>query len=298
MIWKWFLGCLILGISSCGICTQKKKDQKDLNMTENKGIQVDIVDNVSNELWKLHPTLHYMRGELNSMSKMTGEYAHRTGSAVKDSAMVADAQLFWNDFETEYMMYTPSETLLKQLDSVLRSKVLNAGSGLITLPTFRLLMVGGNWCSDTRMGLPRLCKVLDQLMLISEGNVVISKNELEVSNIRLVLDYLRVDRDKNFIESQKARQYLLHGGLSNVKDGGTGGINLNLEKAGRVPEVLFSQKLLSNKSAEVLVDQAEDSWIFMGSIIEMPMKSWEADMLKFFAESVDATLLIDPQIKK
>ena len=233
-----------------------------------------------------------------AMAKATGDYSASSGSMVDDSAMRADAQLFWDDFETEYMMYSPSEALLKQLDSVLRSKVLNAGSGLITLPTFRMLMIGGNWCSDTRMGLPRLCKVLDQLMLTSEGNVVISKTELEVSSVRLVLDYLRVDRDKKFIESDKAHKYVLHGGLSNIMDGSTGGINLKQEKAGRVPEGVFSQKFVSRNSAEVLVDQVDDSWVFMGSILETPIKSWEADFLKLFVETVDASFYQDLQFKK
>jgi hypothetical protein len=275
-----------------------KHKKANTEMTVNKGIQVEIVDNVSNELWKLHPTLHFMRGELMVMAKATGDYSASSGSMVDDSAMRADAQLFWDDFETEYMMYSPSEALLKQLDSVLRSKVLNAGSGLITLPTFRMLMIGGNWCSDTRMGLPRLCKVLDQLMLTSEGNVVISKTELEVSSVRLILDYLHVDRDKKFIESDKAHKYVLHGGLSNIMDGSTGGINLKQEKAGRVPEVVFSQKFVSRNSAEVLVDQVDDSWVFMGSILETPIKSWEADFLKLFVETVDASFYQDLQFKK
>ena len=275
-----------------------KHKKANTEMTVNKGIQVEIVDNVSNELWKLHPTLHFMRGELMAMAKATGDYSASSGSMVDDSAMRADAQLFWDDFETEYMMYSPSEALLKQLDSVLRSKVLNAGSGLITLPTFRMLMIGGTWCSDTRMGLPRLCKVLDQLMLTSEGNVVISKTELEVSSVRLVLDYLRVDRNKKFIESDKAHKYVLHGGLSNIMDGSTGGINLKQEKAGRVPEGVFSQKFVSRNSAEVLVDQVDDSWVFMGSILEMPIKSWEADFLKLFVEAVDASFYQDLQFKK
>jgi len=295
MIWKWVLGCFFIGLASCGVMKHKKANTE---MTVNKGIQVEIVDNVSNELWKLHPTLHYMRGELMAMAKATGDYSASSGSMVDDSAMRADAQLFWDDFETEYMMYSPSEALLKQLDSVLRSKVLNAGSGLITLPTFRMLMIGGNWCSDTRMGLPRLCKVLDQLMLTSEGNVVISKTELEVSSVRLILDYLRVDRDKKFIESDKAHKYVLHGGLSNIMDGSTGGINLKQEKAGRVPEVVFSQKFVSRNTAEVLVDQVDDSWVFMGSILETPIKSWEADFLKLFVETVDASFYQDLQFKK
>lgn len=275
-----------------------KHKKANTEMTVNKGIQVEIIDNVSNELWKLHPTLHFMRGELMAMAKATGDYSASSGSMVDDSAMRADAQLFWDDFETEYMMYSPSEALLKQLDSVLRSKVLNAGSGLITLPTFRMLMIGGNWCSDTRMGLPRLCKVLDQLMLTSEGNVVISKTELEVSSVRLILDYLRVDHDKKFIESDKAHKYVLHGGLSNIMDGSTGGINLKQEKAGRVPEVVFSQKFVSRNTAEVLVDQVDDSWVFMGSILETPIKSWEADFLKLFVETVDASFYQDLQFKK
>jgi hypothetical protein len=286
-------GCLILAVASCGLCKPKNTNQKNVTMNEGKGIQVEIVDNVSNELWKLHPSLHFMRGELMSMAKATGEY-----SGPSDSAMMADARLFLDDFETEYMMYTPSEALLKQMDSVLRSKVLNAGSGLITLPTFRLLLIGGNWCSDTRMGLPRMCKVLDQLMLISEGNIVISKNELEVSSIRLVFDYLRVDRDKKFIELDKAHKYILHGGLSNVMDGSAGGINLKQEKGGRVPEVIISQKVVSNNNVEVLIDQAEDNWFFLGSIIETPMKSWEEDFLHFFDKTLNASFYQDIKLNK
>ena len=282
MIWKWFLGCLLLGIASCGLCHQKKKDQKMTNMNNSRGVTLEIVDNVSNELWKLHPTLHFMRGELMAMAGLAGDYASSHGSTANDSQMRADAQLFCNDFETEYMMYSPSQAVLKQMDSVLRSKVLNAGSGLITLPTFRMLMIVGNWCSDTRMGVPRLCKVLDQLMLTSEGNVVVSKNELEVSGVRLIFDCLRVDRDKKFIDYHKAHKYILHGGLSNVMDGSTGGINLKEEKAGLVPEVLFSRQIPSNNNVEVLVDEAEEGWVFMGSILEMPQKSWEADLLSQF----------------
>lgn len=252
------------------------------NTNNSKGVTLEIVDNVSNKLWKLHPTLHFMRGELMAMARLAGDYASSHGSTANDSQMRADAQLFYNNFETEYMMYSPSQAVLKQMDSVLRSKVLNAGSGLITLPTFRMLMIVGNWCSDTRMGLPRLCKVLDQLMLTSEGNVVVSKNELEVSGVRLIFDCLRVDRDKKFIDYQKAHKYILQGGLSNVMDGSTGGINLKEEKAGLVPEVLFSRQIASKNNVEVLVDQAEEGWVFMGSILEMPQKSWESDLVSQF----------------
>ena len=100
MIWKWFLGCLLLGIASCGLCNQKKKDQKMTNMNNSRGVTLEIVDNVSNELWKLHPTLHFMRGELMAMAGLAGDYASSHVSTSNDSQMRADAQLFCNDFET------------------------------------------------------------------------------------------------------------------------------------------------------------------------------------------------------
>jgi hypothetical protein len=87
MIWKLISGCLILGIASCGLCNQKKKEQKMTNMNEGKGIQLEIVDNVSSELWKLHPTLHFMRGELMAMAKASGDYSAGSGLVVSDSAI-------------------------------------------------------------------------------------------------------------------------------------------------------------------------------------------------------------------
>ena len=262
MIWKWFLGCLLLGIASCGLCNQKKKDQKMTNMNNSKGVTLEIVDNVSNELWQLHPTLHFMRGELMAMARLAGDYASSDGSTANDSEMRADAQLFWDEMETEYMSYEPSELVVAEIDSALRLMK----SDMVGMPCrIDLLMIGGNWCSDTRMGLPRLCKVLDVLMASTEGNVVRNREELECAGVLIRLDYRRVNREKKLIDGAFAGD-VFFGGKSVV--------------IGRVPELAVAKlpKKSGVQGSGADVDFAAES-VYVGSILEMPQVSWEADLL-------------------
>jgi hypothetical protein len=131
-------------------------------------------------------------------------------------------------------------------------------------------MIGGNWCSDTRMGLPRLCKVLDVLMLSTEGNVVRNREELEYAGVLIRLDYRRVNRDKKLIDGALAGDVFF--GQKSVV-------------IGRVPEVCvahnwrFAQAMGGNPD----VDFATETQ-YAGSIVEMPQASWEADLLALFAK--------------
>ena len=143
----WAIAILTLG--GCGVLGGNKKDMKDNQVINSQGggVAIDIVDNVNSELWRLHPALHYLKSEV--------ALAHLQGfNQDGDSALRADAALFLQEMEGEYMSYEPSISVIKSLDSVLRAKQ-EAAAGRPS--RIDLLMIGGNWCSDTRMGLPRLC---------------------------------------------------------------------------------------------------------------------------------------------
>lgn len=252
------LAMVVLTLGGCGILGQGKQDMKDKQGigTVSGGLAIDIVDRVDSELWRLHPALSYLKSEIGTMALAQGVYAGG------DSTVKADAASFWQEIESEYMSYEPNVGVIRSLDSVLRAQ-----QAMMTGKPLRMdvLMVGGNWCSDTRMGLPRLCKVLDVLMASTEGNVVRSREELEYAGIVIRLDYRRVNRDKKLIDGALAGELFF--GQKSVL-------------IGRVPEVCIAHtwKQSTVSGGNPAVDFAAEP-VFIGSIVETPQVSWEADLL-------------------
>ena len=249
---------LVMGAMGCGIIAKKDRDMKTSDKLDKPryGGGIGIVDNVNNELWRLHPALHYLKSEV--------ALAHAQGlNQDGDSALRADAALFLQEMEGEYMTYEPNAAIIKALDSVLRVRT----EAMAGRPShIDLLMIGGNWCSDTRMGLPRLCKVLDVLMASTEGNVVRNREELECAGVLIRLDYRRVNREKKLIDGAFAGD-VFFGGKSVV--------------IGRVPELAVAHSWKSVPSplgGNPDVDFAAEP-VYVGSILEMPQVSWEADLL-------------------
>lgn len=258
MIQRLCIMMLVLGAMGCGIIAKKDRDMKTSDKLDKPryGGGIGIVDNVNNELWRLHPALHYLKSEV--------ALAHAQGlNQDGDSALRADAALFLQEMEGEYMTYEPNAAIIKALDSVLRVRT----EAMAGRPShIDLLMIGGNWCSDTRMGLPRLCKVLDVLMASTEGNVVRNREELECAGVLIRLDYRRVNREKKLIDGAFAGD-VFFGGKSVV--------------IGRVPELAVAHSWKSVPSplgGNPDVDFAAEP-VYVGSILEMPQVSWEADLL-------------------
>lgn len=258
MIQRLVLVMGVVAISGCGLFGGGKKEVNHMNdnKTVGGGIAIDIVDNVNSELWRLHPALNFLKSEIGAMALAQGVYAGG------DSTMKADAATFWQEIEAEYMAYEPSKQIVLAIDSVIRSKY----EAVAQRPSrIELLMLGGNWCSDTRMGLPIMCKVLDVLMSGSEGNLVRSREELEFAGVLIRLDYRRVNRDKKLID----------GALDGSLFFGQKTITI-----GRVPEVCVAHTLnpTSVVGGNPSVDFASET-VYVGSIVETPQTSWEADLL-------------------
>lgn len=259
MIQRLFIAMIALAAAGCGVFGNKHngmKAKEDIVRASNGG-RIEIIDNVNSELWRLHPALNYLKGEVGHMAMADGLYLGG------DTVLLADARLFWDEIETEYMIYEPSKKVLVAIDSVLRAMK----AEMVGRPCrIDLLMVGGNWCSDTRMGLPRLCKVLDQLMISTEGNVVLDRENLEYAGVAIHLDYRRVNRDKKLIDGALAGD-IFFGGKSIV--------------IGRVPELALSKtSKMANRGGGIPdVDFAAETK-YMGSILETPQVSWEQDLLE------------------
>lgn len=252
------LAMVILTLGGCGMFGEGKKNMNEKQGTNKAsgGLAIDIVDNVNSELWRLHPALNYLKSELGGMALAQGLYQGG------DSTVKADAALFWQEIEQEYMTYEPNVDVIKALDSALRLQhdAMEGKPARITL-----MMIGGNWCSDTRVGLPRLCKVLDVLMASTEGNLVRNREELEYAGVVIRMDYRRVNRDKKLIDGALAGE--VYFGQKSVV-------------IGRVPElcVAHSWKSVPSPGGNPDVDFAAEP-LYVGSILEMPQLSWEADLL-------------------
>lgn len=143
------------------------------------------------------PYLHYMEGAL------------APDMASDDSLTAAHAKKMLTSFSSVYEKYKPSLKRVSQL------KPLLAG--------VKIRVIGGNWCSDTRRELPRLCKVL-----FLSGLPVDS------------FGYYRVDKKKKAI----------------------------------APDFAAAQPVTKVPTVFVYKNN-----VLRGSIVEVPQKSWEADLL-------------------
>jgi hypothetical protein len=93
-----------------------------------------------------------------------------------DSATAVWAHDFMAEFEKSYRAYKPSLKFIKKLSRLKDS--------------IEIKVIGGNWCSDTRRELPRLCKVLAYMGVPTQK-----------------LHYYKVDRKKHAINDDFAAHY-------------------------------------------------------------------------------------------
>lgn len=175
----------------------------------------------------------------------------------KDSAGIADASDFKKSFPSKYSSYVfvaeEIEAIRKKLNEIYRD-------GWVV----EIQIIGGNWCSDTRDGLPVFARVLDQVNFL-------------MGSEKEKLVYMRVDRSKKFIDtsSSEVRNFIsenpalvvtrvpwvrvmIHRGI-NYK-------MINLDGEGQVSSVSNNLKKQDSR--------------FLGEIVEVAYPSWEAELLR------------------
>lgn len=176
----------------------------------------------------------------------------------KDSAGIADASDFKTSFPSKYSSYVfldhpQIEAIRNKLEEIYRDGW-----------SVEIQIIGGNWCSDTRDGLPVFAKVLDQVNFLMGSD-------------KEKLVYLRVDRSKKFIDSSSAevRRFvsenpeLVVTRVPLVRVVLVQGLNyqiVNLDKNGDVASTSNDLKKLKTR--------------FLGEIVEVAYPSWEAELLK------------------
>ena len=175
----------------------------------------------------------------------------------KDSAGIADASDFKKSFPNTYSTSKYTDETIKSIRKKL-SEI--EGEGWVV----EIQVIGGNWCSDTREGIPVLARVLDNVNFL-------------MGSEKEKLVYLRVDRSKKFIDtsSMEVRNFIadnpdlvvtrvpwvrvmIHRGI-NYK-------MINLDGAGQVSTVSNNLKKLDTR--------------FLGEIVEVAYPSWEAELLR------------------
>ena len=116
---------------------------------------------------------------------------------------------FWHGFEKEFDSYKPKKSVIHELFLITQKERID------------ITVVGGNWCSDTKTQIPRLCKVL-HLAGLNESN----------------FKYVQVDKDKNLIVSP-------------------GETNKAWIKPQRVPTVMVQR---NGRFASIVVETPKASW--------------------------------------
>ncbi len=129
------------------------------------------------ELWGIAPSMMMLRESLIKQQHETQQVALGTRTADQhklDSVRLSDVQVFLGNFIFDYEDYICEEGEIKQLHKEFE-RLAKKGRNI------KVVMIGGNWCSDTKAGIPAVCRVLDEAGF--PGNI----------------DYYRVDREKKFI---------------------------------------------------------------------------------------------------
>ena len=93
-----------------------------------------------------------------------------------DSLQKVNSEKFMQSIATEYSSYRPDNAVLGELNGLWSDSL-------------SVKVIGGNWCSDTRRELPRICKVLDDIGAKVD-----------------FFDYYKVDRDKKPVQQDFAAE--------------------------------------------------------------------------------------------
>lgn len=93
-----------------------------------------------------------------------------------DSLQKTNAEKFVQSITTEYSAYNPDNSIVADLKNRWNDSI-------------SVKVIGGNWCSDTRRELPRLCKLLDAVGANAD-----------------LFGYYKVDRDKKPVQQDFAAE--------------------------------------------------------------------------------------------
>lgn len=225
-----FLGIYIIAFSSCKTGHRSK-------FSDSNSVAV-----MSNSIVSPNYVFDYFYSTLNKSANVSNDSAER-----------ADAALFGKELLATYQRYAVNDSLCNEIGS-------NIQHWLKDGYEIQIQVIGGNWCSDTREGIPKLVKILDHLGFRPGSS--------------LDVVYLPVNRDKQFIEQNRVefQDYI----QDNTKDNVT-----------RVPWVKFVVFKPSAKPVTV-IDKTENSVstyvekkdiIVLGEIIEIAYPSWEFSIL-------------------
>lgn len=249
----WLFFSLVIGLV-LGSCTNRKFMGDNSNGNFRCGLDSRLLNlesgnlDLSNEV--VSPPNLVFEYCINELDKHVG--------LSKDSAEIADASDFKKSFPTTYSRYVfldhpQVEAIRKKLEDIYRDGW-----------SVEIQIIGGNWCSDTRDGLPVFARVLDQVNFLMGSD-------------KEKLVYLRVDRSKKFIDSSSAEvsrfvsenPELVVTRVPLVRVVLVQGLNykiVNLDKSGDVASTSNDLKKLNTR--------------FLGEIVEVVYPSWEAELLK------------------
>jgi len=176
-------GILLIG---CGVGGRHDKAMFARHKASNSNFTMDtntyfLFGNnwTTEDLWGIAPCMMMLKESLMKQQNLTvGMVNEDKGDVEKekiDSARMADVKVFLGNFMFDYEDYICGEDEADQLGRIFKKLEKNGRK-------MRVVMVGGNWCSDTKAGVPAVCRVLDEADY--PGNI----------------DYFRVDREKKFID--------------------------------------------------------------------------------------------------